>query len=106
MLRFIIGDYKEDLYYNVDTFVDRCTLTSTTVREASVSNAGNAGVSDFNGDNIEDCHCTDGHQEEQGCLNHGQGVYKTPGAILEASTTSSWQKVWSELGIKAYYRLY
>ena len=33
----------------------------------------------FNVDNFEDCHCTDGHQEEQGCLNHGQGVYKTPG---------------------------
>ena len=79
-------DYKEDLYYNVEPFVDRCTLTSTTVREASVSNAGNAGVSDFNGDNFEGSHCTDGHQENTHCLNHGQGVHKTPG---EAPTTIS-----------------
>ena len=37
---------------------------STTVREASVSNAGNAGVSNFNGNNFEGSHFTDGHQEE------------------------------------------
>ena len=39
--------YKEDFYYNVNNFVDRCTLASTTARDASVSNAGNAGVSDY-----------------------------------------------------------
>ena len=62
------------------------TLTSTIVREASVSNEGNAGGSDFNDDIFEDCHFTNGH-EEQGCLNDGQGVNKTPGAYIEASTT-------------------
>ena len=69
--------------FNDDTFEDRCY---------------------FNVDNFEDCYLIEGHEEE-GYLNGGQGVYETPGAILEASTTSSWQKVWSELGIKAYYEV-
>ena len=32
LLRLHNKDYKEDFYYNVDTFMDRCNLTSTTSR--------------------------------------------------------------------------
>ena len=64
----------------------------------SACNDGNAGGSDFsndtfenrwyfNVDNFEDCYCTDGHKE-YGYLNDGLGVYETPGAYQEASTTS------------------
>ena len=49
--------------FNDDTFKDRCTLTATA---------------------FEVCHCTDGHQEDTHCLNHGQGVNKTQSAILRS----------------------
>ena len=32
-------DYFEDCYYNVDTFEDRCTLTLTTLRTATLPTA-------------------------------------------------------------------
>ena len=73
------NDYQEDFYFTVDTFEFRCYYNVDHFRSGDY-NDSNAGESDFNVVNFEDCHCTDGHQEDTHCLNHGQGVNKTPGA--------------------------
>ena len=56
-------------------------------------NDGNAGGSDFNDDNFEDCYFTNGHEKDKEVcyLNDDQGVNETPGAYQEASTTYHWQ---------------
>ena len=88
--KFELVSCKED-FYNVD----HCE------RRGCYYIDGNASGSDFSNDNFEDCHFTDGHQEDN-CLNDSQGVNETPGAYQEASTTSL-AKVWSKLEIKASY---
>ena len=80
------------------------TLPTTSSRAATITSTASRKVY-FNIDTFEyRFHFTDGHQEDN-CLNDGQGVYETPGAYLEASTTYRWKKVWSELGIKAYHEV-
>ena len=92
---FILSNYTFGSWFLVRVPESRCDLNDDTFKDRCY----------YNVDTFEVCHCTDGHQEDTHCLNYGQGVYETLGAILEASTSSTWQKVWSELGIKAYYEV-
>ena len=75
----------------------------TTVWSDSYYKEGIAGGRNFNDGNEEDCYYTYVHEKDKFVcyLNDGQGVYETPGAYQEASTTNRWQEVWSKFEFKA-----
>ena len=73
---FILSNYTFGSWFLVRVPESRCDLNDDTFKDRCY----------YNVDTFEVCHCTDGHQEDTHCLNHGQGVYKTPG---EAPTTIS-----------------
>ena len=102
LLRFTNLTTTRRTYFTIDTFVDRCCFNVDHFEKACYYNDGNAGGSDFSDDYFEDCHFTNGHQEDS-CLNDGQGVYKTPGAYLEAPTIIAGKRSGPSLGSRRNY---